>query len=197
MNKIRDSKSQNILSKIEKNKRVYIFIDSANVWSVVKSVKKIVDYGLLKKYFKDNLEPTELKIFYYEAYPENGTRDYSLDSKHRYFTFLKKGLGFNVRKKVLKQIKHDDGSIVEKGNMDVELVIDAVHNINNYDIAILFSGDSDFLSLIKYIRNRSKKVFVFSSKNNVSSELRTGGDGYFEMKKIDEIWGGGLKHKER
>lgn len=183
--------------KIEKNKRVYIFIDAANMWSVVQSVKKVIDYSLFKIYFQDTLQPIALKIFYYEAYPKDGTRDYSLGPKHRYFTYLKKGLGFIVKKKPLKRIKNNDGSITEKGNMDVELVIDAVHNIGKYDTAIFFSGDSDFLSLINYLKNNGKKVYVFSSKNNVSSELRTGSDGYYEMKDIVDIWGGNLKHKSR
>jgi len=186
-----------MINKIAKKKRVYIFIDAANMWSVVQSAKKTINYEQLKKYFKDELKPKELKIFYYEAYPKEGTREYSLAPKHRYFTFLKKGLGFVVRKKALKRIINDDGSIMEKGNMDVELVIDAVHNVNNCDIAIFFSGDSDFLSVISYYRNREKKVYVFSSKNNVSTELRTGSHGYFEMKNIEEIWGNELRHKKR
>ena len=81
--------------------------------------------------------------------------------------------------------------------MDVELVIDAVHNFGKYDVAIFFSGDSDFLSLINYLKNTGKKVYVFSSRNNVSSELRTGSDGYFEMKDIEDIWGNDLRHKTR
>lgn len=183
--------------EIEKNKKMYVFIDAANMWSVVQSVKKMIDYSLLKKYFQNKFKPTELKIFYYEAYPKEGTRDYSIDPKHKYFTYLKKGLNFTVRKKPLKRIKNDDESITEKGNMDVELVIDAVHNLKKYDIAIFFSGDSDFLSLINYIKNVGKKAYVFSSKNNVSLELKTGSNGYFEMKDLEEIWGDNLQHKRR
>ena len=163
----------------------------------MRSVRKIIDYEKLKKYFKDGLKVKELKVFYYEAYPKDGTRDYSLSSKHKYFTFLKKGLGFVVRKKPLKRIINDNGVIIEKGNMDVELVIDAVHNIDKCDISIFFTGDSDFLSLINYYRNKGKKSYVFSSKNNVSTELRTGSDGYFEIKDIEDIWGGKLKYKKR
>ncbi len=34
-------------------------------------------------------------------------------------------------------------------------------------------------------------------KNNVSIELRTGSHGYFEMRDIEEIWGGALHHKNK
>lgn len=65
-----------------------------------------------------------------------------------------------------------------------------------YDIAVLFTGDSDFLALVTYLKNGGKKVFVFSSKNNVSQELRTGGDGYEDVLKIEgDIWGRDLKYR--
>jgi uncharacterized LabA/DUF88 family protein len=109
-------------------------------------------------------------------------------------------LGFTVRKKELKRIiTHNEAgdSVQEKGNMDVEMTIDVIHHMKKYDTAILFTGDSDFLSLITYIKNGHKKVYIFSSKNNISQELRTGGDGYFDVLDLDgNIWGRDLKHRE-
>ena len=68
--------------------------------------------------------------------------------------------------------------------------------INKYDTAVLFTGDSDFLALVTYLRNSGKKVYIFSSKNNISEELRTGGDGYFDVLEVKEdIWGRELKHR--
>lgn len=41
-----------------------------------------------------------------------------------------------------------------------------------------------------------KIYYVFSSKNNISEELKTGGDGYFDVLKLsDDIWGRELKHR--
>jgi len=89
------------------------------------------------------------------------------------------------------------GVFHEKGNMDVEITIDAIHHINKYDTAVFFSGDSDFLALIKYIRNGGKKIYVFSSKNNISEELRTGSDGYTDILSVnDDIWGRDLKYRK-
>ena len=113
---------------------------------------------------------------------------------------MKKGLKFIVRKKELKRINvltEEGESIEEKGNMDVEIAIDALHNLKKYDIAIFFSGDADFLALISYIKRAGKKVYIFSSKNNVSTELRTGGDGYFDVLNIQEdIWRRELRHRD-
>jgi uncharacterized LabA/DUF88 family protein len=185
---------------VEQN-TTYVFIDASNLWAVQKAKGQLLDYEKLKKYLKKKFSASTIEIFYYSAYPANGTRDYSLNGRHKFFTFLKKGLKFNVRKKELKRIKiitQEGESIEEKGNMDVEITIDALHHIKKYNIAVLFSGDSDFLALVSYLRARGKKVYIFSSQNNISEELRTGGDGYFDVLKIeDDIWGRELKHRPK
>lgn len=33
---------------------IYVFIDASNVWNAVKSVKKFIEYKILKDYFKKN-----------------------------------------------------------------------------------------------------------------------------------------------
>lgn len=89
-------------------------------------------------------------------------------------------------------------SIQEKGNMDVEMTIDAVYHSTKYDTAVFFTGDSDFLALITHLRGEGKKVYIFSSKNNVSQELRTGGDGYFDVLGIQgDIWGREILNRKK
>lgn len=182
------------------SKIVYVFIDASNLWQSQKVKGRMFDFEKLKVFLKEKFNATELHIFYYTAYPKEGTREQSQNGKHKFYTYLKKGLGFIVRKKELKRIVHHSDlgdSIQEKGNMDVEMTIDAIHHCKKYDIAVLFTGDSDFLALVNYLRNRDKKVFIFSSKNNVSQELRTGADKYFDVLNIEEdIWGRDLKHKD-
>lgn len=186
---------------LETNKSIYVFIDASNLWQAQKAKGKMFDYEKLKYYLKNKYTASEIQILYYTAYPAEGTREQSQDSKHKFYTYLKKGLGFIVRKKELKRITvHNDSgdTIEEKGNMDVEMTIDAIHYIKKYDEAIMFSGDSDFLALINYLRNGGKKVYIFSSKNNISQELKTGADGYTDVLKITEdIWGRELKHKDQ
>ena len=183
------------------HKIVYVFIDASNLWQAQKAKGKLFDYEKLKKFLKSKFGASAIEVFYYSAYPADGTRDYSLDSRHRFFTFLKKGLNFVVRKKELKRISivtPAGESIEEKGNMDVEITIDAIHHLRKYDEAIFFTGDSDFLALITYLRRGGKKVFIFSSRNNVSQELRTGGDGYFDILDVQEdVWGKELKHRKK
>jgi uncharacterized LabA/DUF88 family protein len=57
------------------------------------------------------------------------------------------------------------------------------------------------LALIKYLRRSGKKIYVFSSKNNVSEELRTSADGYCDVLTINEetdnIWSRELKRRPK
>jgi len=179
---------------------VYVFIDASNLWEAQKAKGRFFDFEKLKKYLKNAFQANELKVFYYTAFPANGTRDYDLSPKHAFYTFLKKGLGFEVRKKPLKRIHLttcDEQAVQEKGNMDVEITIDAIFHIKKYNSAIIFSGDSDFLPLIVHLKKNGKKVYIFSSKNNISEELKTGGDGYKDVLMIKEdIWGRELKYRE-
>ncbi len=183
------------------NKTVYLFIDAANSWEVQKAKGAFFDYQKVVSMIKKNFNKSNVEVFYYTAYPKEGTRNFDVRRKHNFFTFLKKALGFNIRKKELKRIRAVDENgeyIKEKGDMDVEITIDAVHHLEKYSTAIFFTGDSDFLSLIRYIRNKGKKVFIFSSRNNVSNELRTGSDGYFDCLNLEEdIWGHKIKHRKK
>ena len=185
--------------KIEKDTVIHVFIDASNLWEAQKAKGRFFDYEKLRNFIKKEFNSSIIKIFYYTAYPADGTRDYSLEGKHKFFTFLKKGLGFIVRKKELKRIAvitEEGQSIEEKGNMDVEITIDAMHHIKKYNVAVLFSGDSDFLALVTYLKNRGKKVYIFSSKNNISEELKKGGDGYFDVLEVKkDIWGRELRHR--
>lgn len=181
---------------------IYVFIDASNLWEAQKSKGRFFDYAKLRAFIKEKFGGLSIEeVFYYTAYPADGTRDYSIDGKHKFFTFLKKGLGFIVRKKELKRIPIITGagqSIEEKGNMDVEMTIDAMYHFKKYDTAVFFTGDSDFLALITHLRNGGKKVYIFSSKNNISEELRTGGDGYFDVLNLrEDIWGRELKHRPK
>lgn len=179
--------------------RTYAFVDASNLWQAQKAKGRFFDYGKLRDFLKNKFNNSSITVFYYTAYPAEGTREYSLDGKHKFFTFLKKGLGFVVRKKPLKRISvvTDNGeSVEEKGNMDVEITIDTLHHMDKYDIAILFSGDADFLALVSYLRGRGKNVYIFSSRNNISQELRTGGNGYTDVLNIkDDIWGRELRYR--
>ena len=101
-----------------------------------------------------------------------------------------------LKLKRINIINEQGESIKEKGDMDVWITLDAMHHLSKYNTVIFFTGDSDFLPLINYLKNHNKKVFIFSSQKNISEELRTGGDGYADILKMPDIWGKELKHRK-
>ena len=66
-----------------------------------------------------------------------------------------------------------DGNVQVKGNVDTDLVLyAAAREINNYDKAVLVSGDGDFLSLYDYLVERNKlKTLLIPNKINYSQLL--------------------------
>lgn len=197
----------------KKRKRIAVFIDAGNLWSSYKEMGRVLDFNKFEKFFTDKFEGEIFKIFYYVAFPGDGTRPKDeIDNQHKFFTYLKKGLGIKVVKKPLKTIflRDSDGELIydqdtgepksiEKGNFDVEIAIDAIRYHSAYDIAIFFTGDSDFLPLITYLKTigkKDKKVYVFSTDGSVAKELRTGTDGYYDIEEYPDIHGDDLVNKK-
>ena len=160
--------------------RIAIFIDAGNLWGVYKAMGKLLNLSKLENFFANKFKGKVYKIFYYVAYPLEGTRPQEKIKKfHNFLTYLKKGLKFEVVKKPLKtiNIRDSEGNLIhdqitgkpqtiEKGNLDVELTIDAIINSRDYDVAIFVTGDSDFLPLVSFLRNLSKNrkvVYIFST----------------------------------
>ena len=79
----------------------------------------------------------------------------------------------------------------------MEIVMDILLNKDNYDVIVLFSGDSDFLAIIDYLMQSGKKVHIYSSNNSVSHELRTGASSYTDIVDVPEIHGNALQQKKR
>ena len=60
-----------------------------------------------------------------------------------------------------------------KGNVDAELVLHTMIELNNFDKAIIVSGDGDFACLIDYLVRKDKlHKLLIPDKNSYSSLLR-------------------------
>jgi uncharacterized LabA/DUF88 family protein len=67
----------------------------------------------------------------------------------------------------------ENGKVVFKGNVDVELSVKTIVEMDNYDRAIIVTGDGDFHYLIEYLALKGKlyKVII-PNKLRFSSLLR-------------------------
>lgn len=81
--------------------------------------------------------------------------------------------------KINTRATHRDGDgtyiFIPKCNFDVEITVDAIRLIQTYDTIALFSGDADFISLLRFLRKRNKKVILVKG-GNITSALRNEAD---------------------
>lgn len=153
-----------MIDKFVKGKTA-VCIDSANIYFSQKTMKWRIDFKKLLNYFKKNTNLFRI-TFYGAINPEN--------EKERKFHDFLEIIGYVIRHKEIKFIKDETDGLYgghRKGNIDVDLIIDAVHFRDDYDTFVLLSGDSDFESLIKYLKAFKKRCIVMSAKGHISIEL--------------------------
>ena len=157
--------------------KVIVFVDAANLESSLKDLGWHMDYKRFYNYFKDNIEL--VRIRFYSA---------SFDNKahNNFFTVLRR-IGFKLVTKKLKIIFNGENNI-NKANFDVEITLDARNFIDKYDTLVLFSGDSDFEYLIKFLRTSNKKVIIVSSRYHISNELIKCCNKYIDLKILKTIF---------
>jgi len=60
-----------------------------------------------------------------------------------------------------------------KGNVDAELVLNAMIEFNKYDRALIVTGDGDFYCLVDYLRKKQKLLkLLIPNRNKFSSLFR-------------------------
>ncbi|MFH1656364.1 MAG: NYN domain-containing protein [Candidatus Nealsonbacteria bacterium] len=166
-----------MISKYLKGK-ILVVIDAANLESSVKSLGWWIDYIKLKSLFEQN-DLLEIR---------NYCVHHNTDNQNKFFTFLKKNK-FILITKPLKIIKAEDiaRGDIRKANFDVEIAIDVIEMIDNFDTFVLFSGDSDFNYLLKKLITKNKNIIVISSKHHVSKELIENSNKYIDIKKLKKL----------
>src|SRR6478752_4014693 len=119
--------------------KIALFIDGANLYSTAKTLGFDIDYKRLLKEFQSRGEL--LRAFYYTAVVE----DQEFSSIRPLVDWLDYN-GFTVVTKATKEFVDSSGRRKVKGNMDIELAVDAMELAGHLDEMILFSGDGDFRS---------------------------------------------------
>lgn len=154
---------------------VCVLIDAANLESAVKALGWHIDYRALQQLF---MTERLMHIRFYSVRHE--TRN-----QINFLAFLRH-LGYKLVTKPLKVIKDPTRAegILRKGNFDVEISVDALCFLSEYETLILFSGDSDFDYLVKALRKYGKIVIVVSSKNHVARELIISSNKYVDLKTL-------------
>ncbi|MRX49585.1 NYN domain-containing protein [Paracoccus sp. S-4012] len=169
-----------------KDDRLALFIDGANLHSAAKALGFEIDFKLVRQEFERR--GRLVRAAYYTALLES--EEYS---PIRPLVDWLAYNGYTVVTKPAKEFTDQTGRRRVKGNMDVELAVDALELAPRIDHAVLFSGDGDFKPLIDALQRRGVRVSVVSSTRTqpsmVADEVRRQVDNFIELDALREVIG--------
>jgi len=158
--------------------RIALFIDGANLYATAKSLGFDIDYKRLLREFQG--KGRLIRAFYYTALIED--QEYS--SIRPLIDWLDYN-GYAVVTKPTKEFVDSLGRRKVKGNMDIELAVDAMEMAEHIDHMVLFSGDGDFRSLVEAVQRKGVKVSVISTITTqppmIADELRRQADEFVDL----------------
>lgn len=133
----------------------FAFIDGQNLNLGVQSLGWRLDFARFRRYLMEKYGVITAYLFV----------GYIAENKDLYLSLQKYGYVL-VFKPILT---HKDGSV--KGNVDAELVLQAMIDFSAYDKAVIISSDGDFYCLVKYLDEQKKFEAVISPYTKTCSSL--------------------------
>lgn len=162
----------------DSREKIALFIDGANLYAASRALGFDIDYRKLLATFQK--KGYLLRAYYYTALVED--QEYS--SIRPLIDWLDYN-GYKVVTKPAKEFTDSAGRRKIKGNMDIELTIEAMELSDVVDHYVLFSGDGDFRSLVEALQRRGRKVSVVSTMHSqppmISDDLRRQADNFIDL----------------
>ena len=163
------------------DEKVALFIDGANLYAASKSLGFDIDY---KKMLRNYQEKCYLvRAYYYTALIEDN--EYS--SIRPLIDWLDYN-GYRVVTKPAKEFTDASGRRKIKGNMDIELAVDAMNLADTVEHFVLFSGDGDFRALVEALQRKGRRVSVVSTMatqpSMIADDLRRQADHFIELQSL-------------
>jgi uncharacterized LabA/DUF88 family protein len=138
----------------------YAFIDSQNLNLGIQSQGWKLDFAKFRLYLKNKYGVSKAYLFIGQVVGNEFLYDALQD------------MGYHLILKPTTQYVAN-GKVTVKGNVDAELVLYAAAKIyNNYDKAIIVTGDGDFHCLVEYLLENSKLAYVLVPNKRFSKLLR-------------------------
>lgn len=169
-----------------KDDRLALFIDGANLHAAARALGFEIDYKLLRQEFERRGKL--VRAYYYTALLES--EEYS--PIRPLLDWLNYN-GFSLVTKPAKEYTDAQGRRRVKGNMDIELAVDAMELAPRLEHAVIFSGDGDFRPLIEALQRQGVRVSVVSTMRSqppmIADELRRQTDNFIELDALRDIIG--------
>jgi|TARA_B100001971_G_C18142182_1_gene510985 uncharacterized LabA/DUF88 family protein len=160
--------------------RVALFIDGNNFYHGLRNIyeesKKLINFDFKK--FSDILGQNNriVVIFYYNAKLDKIENTSKFISQERFFSKLRRIDNFNlILCRLLKRkIRGTNNYYYVLKEDDIHMAVDMVEGAfdNKFDIAIVVSGDGDFVPAVRAVQRRSKKVINAYFKKSSSINLQ-------------------------
>jgi uncharacterized LabA/DUF88 family protein len=164
--------------------RVALLIDGANLYATSKALGFDIDYKRLLSLFRQKAHL--VRALYYTALAED--QEYS--SIRPLIDWLDYN-GYTMVTKPTKEFTDASGRRKIKGNMDIELAVDAMRLADSLDHIVLFSGDGDFRGLVAALQQKGKRVSVVSTLQTqppmVADELRRQADQFVDLADLESL----------
>jgi uncharacterized LabA/DUF88 family protein len=158
--------------------KIALFIDGPNLHATGKAVGLKIDFKRLLAEFQ--AMGAVLRAFYYSAVAEEN----EFFSVRPLLDWLDYN-GYAVVTKPMKEFVDAAGGRRTKGNMDVELAVDAMEMAGSVDQIVLFSGDAVFCPLVAALQRRGVRVSVVSSVScnppMIAGDLRRQADAFLDL----------------
>jgi len=165
------------------NERTALFVDGANLYAAARALGFDIDYKRLLALFSSRCYL--IRALYYTALAED--QEYS--SIRPLIDWLDYN-GYTMVTKPTKEFTDPSGRRKIKGNMDIELTVDAMELSNHLDHIVLFSGDGDFRSLVEAIQQKGRRVSVVSTLATqppmIADELRRQADEFIDLRELEK-----------
>ena len=98
--------------------------------------------------------------------------------------------GYTMVTKPTKEYTDASGRRKIKGNMDIELTVDAMELAEHLDHVVLFSGDGDFRSMVAALQQKGLRVSVVSTLHTqppmVADEVRRQADQFVDIADLEK-----------
>ena len=170
----------------DQREKIAVFIDGANLYATSRALGFDIDYRKLLTHFRE--QGYLLRAYYYTALVED--QEYS--SIRPLIDWLDYN-GYTVVTKAAREFTDASGRRKVKGNMDMELAIDALEIAQSADHVVLFSGDGDFRSLVAALQRRGRRVTVASTITTqppmVADDLRRQADHFLDLASLQDVVG--------
>lgn len=168
------------------DERVVVFIDGANLHAATRGLGFVIDYKKLLQLLQSR--GRLVRALYYTT-----VFDDDEFSSVRPLTDWLDYNGFTLVTKTLKSYIDAEGRRKAKGNMAVELTVDAMQLSERADHVVIFTGDAAYCALVQALKHRGKRVSIVSTLLSnppmMSDELRRQADHFVELGTLEKLVG--------